>query len=313
MKVSIILCTLSRPQSMERLLASLAGQSRLPDEIIVVDASEDDKTEQVVNSAGGAISRRMRYQRSEKGLTKQRNNGLKLAGGDIIGFFDDDVKLEPDYLEKMISVFEADKGKEIGAATGIVHNPVYSKTLIHKPWNGFIDSLDCHDRVCKYYRLRKRPEMPFEGTIDTRHLCGCSFFRKEVFDRYSFDEWFEGYGLAEDKDMGLRVAKSWRMVVVGQAQLWHLHEPANRPNYRKIVVMNFENHLRVLRHAREDKLRLISCIWTIRKIIKYLIFSFSLLCRLRTKDFWLCLSGLLSGTKAAIPYCLKKYPKDKAF
>jgi len=68
-----------------------------------------------------------------------------------------------------------------------------------------------------------------------------SSFRKEVFDRFSFSEYFEGYGLYEDADFTLRLAKTGNLYLNTAAQLHHYHDDSGRPNkynYGKMVVRN---------------------------------------------------------------------------
>src|SRR5271155_2598342 len=46
---SLVICTAGRPNELERCLASVAFQTVLPDEILVVDASSDDVTAKLVD------------------------------------------------------------------------------------------------------------------------------------------------------------------------------------------------------------------------------------------------------------------------
>ena len=72
-------------------------------------------------------------------------------------------------------------------------------------------------------------------------LGGVSSFKKEVFDTLKFSSYFEGYGLYEDADFTLRVAKIGKLYVNTAANLKHYHHPSGRPNqyqYGKMVVRN---------------------------------------------------------------------------
>ena len=46
------------------------------------------------------------YIRAEPGTSSQRNKGIKVARGDFYFFFDDDVLLEDDYIEKSMACFD---------------------------------------------------------------------------------------------------------------------------------------------------------------------------------------------------------------
>jgi GT2 family glycosyltransferase len=70
---------------------------------------------------------------------------------------------------------------------------------------------------------------------------GVASYKKEVVDKIQFSTYFEGYGLYEDLDFCLRVAKLGNLYVNTAAQLAHHHHEAGRPNkykYGKMVVRN---------------------------------------------------------------------------
>lgn len=110
---SVVICTRDRPDDIVRCLASLPLQTRHADEIIVVDnASRDDRTRQAVITAGATYVREDR-----PGLDYARNTGVTTATGDLILFTDDDVLLDPSWIERMVAAFDA---PDIGAVTGLV-------------------------------------------------------------------------------------------------------------------------------------------------------------------------------------------------
>lgn len=88
MKVSLILATVDRTEEVARLLASLAIQRDVDFELIVVDQNMDDRLQPILVRYQDT----MRFQRvrSERGLSRARNVGLRLVSGDIVGFPDDD-------------------------------------------------------------------------------------------------------------------------------------------------------------------------------------------------------------------------------
>jgi GT2 family glycosyltransferase len=57
---------------------------------------------------------------------------------------------------------------------------------------------------------------------------GVSSYRKEVFEKQQFSNYFEGYGLHEDADFALRVSK-WEIYLNTAAQLHHYHDVQGRP------------------------------------------------------------------------------------
>jgi glycosyltransferase involved in cell wall biosynthesis len=85
--ISLIACTLHRVAEMERLIGSLARQSRRDFELLVIDQNPDDRLRPVLARHAGL---EIRHLRSERGLSRARNVGLGAARGELLAFPDDD-------------------------------------------------------------------------------------------------------------------------------------------------------------------------------------------------------------------------------
>jgi len=104
--VSVSVLTFQRPEMLAETLTGLVGLG-VPDlEILVVDNSEDDRTEQLVaDSFPTVIYRRTGFNSGVAG----RNLGLSEASGEIVVTLDDDVTdLAADDIAKIQSTFAAD-------------------------------------------------------------------------------------------------------------------------------------------------------------------------------------------------------------
>jgi glycosyltransferase involved in cell wall biosynthesis len=99
MKFSLIMATLGRSVEIERLFASLVGQTHKDFEVIVVDQNPDDRVTKVVDQFKNDLE--IVYLRSEKGLSRARNVGLRAVRGDVVGFPDDDSWYSPSVLESV--------------------------------------------------------------------------------------------------------------------------------------------------------------------------------------------------------------------
>jgi glucosyl-dolichyl phosphate glucuronosyltransferase len=102
MKYSIVIATYNRAADLRDTLASLA-QLR-PDgdwEVIVVDNNSPDSTRGVIEAAIPAFPAPLRYLfEREQGRSPALNAGIRLAQGDVIITTDDDVRVEPDWLNR---------------------------------------------------------------------------------------------------------------------------------------------------------------------------------------------------------------------
>jgi GT2 family glycosyltransferase len=116
--MTIAICTKDRPETLGRLLTSLQGL-RLPAalslEVLVVDnAPSDDRTQKLAASFPG-----VRYAREPRaGLDFARNCALREATGEVLVFLDDDVTVDPGWLEGLLDAWR--DNPDAGAVTGLV-------------------------------------------------------------------------------------------------------------------------------------------------------------------------------------------------
>jgi glycosyltransferase involved in cell wall biosynthesis len=103
--VSIIIPTYNRVRDVQTAIRSLLAQTRVPDEIIVVDDGSADDTASIVARFDPPV-RLIRHERS-LGPSAARNTGLHASSGDLIGFLDSDDTLPPNSLERRVSALTA--------------------------------------------------------------------------------------------------------------------------------------------------------------------------------------------------------------
>lgn len=104
--VSLVVGTLGRSSELVRLFDSLRVQTYKEFEVIIVDQNRDDRAERVTGTHGHGLA--LRLIRSERGLSRARNLGLRFADGEIIGFPDDDCWYPPDLLERVVALLNAE-------------------------------------------------------------------------------------------------------------------------------------------------------------------------------------------------------------
>ncbi len=102
--VSLVGATLNRVAELERLLASLDGQSFRDFEIIVVDQNPDDR---LADTLARHPKLNVVHLRCRPGASLARNVGLRAAKGNIIGFPDDDCWYPENLLNVVTERFAA--------------------------------------------------------------------------------------------------------------------------------------------------------------------------------------------------------------
>jgi glycosyltransferase involved in cell wall biosynthesis len=102
MKYSIVIATHNRAADLRDTLGSLAGLlTRQPWEVIVVDNNSKDGTPLVVRELAASYPAPLRYLfEPVPGRSAALNTGIAAAQGSVIVTTDDDVRVEPDWLDR---------------------------------------------------------------------------------------------------------------------------------------------------------------------------------------------------------------------
>jgi glycosyltransferase involved in cell wall biosynthesis len=99
--LSVIIPTLNEERHVGALLCDVASQTRMPDEVLVVDAGSTDGTVSVVRRFPFA-----RLLEGEPPVARGRNLGGRSASGDVLVFLDADVRLPMRFFEDFLEGFE---------------------------------------------------------------------------------------------------------------------------------------------------------------------------------------------------------------
>ena len=116
MKYSIVIATYKRAAVLRDTLASLATlQPDGPWEVIVVDNNSPDETRAVVETAAAGYPAPLRYAfEGVQGRSAALNCGFQLATGDIVVTTDDDVRVEPDWVNRIAAGLAAQQCDYVG-------------------------------------------------------------------------------------------------------------------------------------------------------------------------------------------------------
>jgi len=97
LNISVIIITSNRAKMLEGVLVSLVQQTRLPEEVVVVDNNSSDNTKEIAENFKGKLN--IKYVLEvRKGIPIARNTGVGKSSGEIIVFTDDDCVADINWL-----------------------------------------------------------------------------------------------------------------------------------------------------------------------------------------------------------------------
>lgn len=253
MKFAIIVPTKDRPELLRRFLKSVAIQDLLPDQIIVVDGS-DQPIRLVVEEFKELPIDTLEVR--PPGLVKQRHAGVNALKVDIpvFGFFDDDIVLESGAFGAMHDFWE----KHFTDYGGFGMNIVNAAEVTYRKHAWYLRLFMIRDDRRPGSILRSCRSVPYSPSTEDRRtewLCGgATFWKREIFSKINYDPWFKGWGMSDDLEFSIRVGKEHQLAVVAGAKVQHLETETRRGRYFLRGYIGAMNTMRIAGIHREYSL-----------------------------------------------------------
>lgn len=260
-RVSVIIATRNRPRDLEELLKSVGVQTRRPDQVLVIDASDNQETSMLVGWFSRETGLTIRYCRAKRAsLPAQRNQAIGMLQDGIAVFLDDDVVLDPSYLEVVEGFMAKRSETAIGGLQGVA-----SKAPHPKPQHAW-SALGANLNTAIFWvfglpREARRQQVlstggytyvagPPSADLEVEFISGYNMcFPVSIFKEGArFDEDYGIYGgwaYMEDVDFSYRLWSKLRRTnyILANARLVHHHSPIARLRdldlYRLRVVNRF--------------------------------------------------------------------------
>ena len=138
-KVSIIMPTYNRAFIIKRAINSILNQTFSNYELIICDDGSTDNTEELLKRdyARYFKSGKFIYLKLEHyGVSKARNMGLKRSNGDLVAYLDSDNLWKPEFLEKMVGLFDSNPKFKSAYCALQVYDQVKNKYFVlNSPYN----------------------------------------------------------------------------------------------------------------------------------------------------------------------------------
>jgi glycosyltransferase involved in cell wall biosynthesis len=116
LKVSLVATVKNSAEHVGEFLASVRAQTRMPDEIVVVDGGSTDGTLERLRSAEGVTL----IEEPGANISRGRNLAIQAATHDILAVSDADCVLEPAWLERLLEPIESGGDVSMGAYVPVI-------------------------------------------------------------------------------------------------------------------------------------------------------------------------------------------------
>jgi GT2 family glycosyltransferase len=219
--VAVVIITFLRPQVLRSTLATWLASHRVPDQFLIVDASPDadhrrpdilrDFTELFVGRGSDYLVART------PSTTTQRNQAIAAVWTDVVMFVDDESRPEPNYVERVLEIFELDEHQHIGGVGGSERD---EETFVPRLKARIEDAVRLVARSFPMSRdqafprgIRIPDEVKHLRVRLVRQLYGNNMsFRASLLATELFDERMLRYGYCEDLDLSIRLSRAHALV-----------------------------------------------------------------------------------------------------
>ena len=232
-KISVICPTFNSEKFVEETLLCVFHQTRLPDELVLIDDGSDDDTVKILKNLTFHYQERVKciiIENKHRGPGAARNEGIRVASGDWIAFLDSD---DIWYPEKLAEVEKSlIRNKDINF---ICHSEI-SRSL-----KGKSKRLD----YCKKYdSLKPLPQQLFHANLFSTSAVVCK--RDLLVYGGGFDEYLMS---AQDYELWLRLSPIIDVFFLNECLGEYIHRSDNisSGNLKK----RFQNELKIAYKHRQ--------------------------------------------------------------
>ncbi len=218
LSVSVIIPTYNHAHYVAAAVQSALDQTRVPEEIIVVDDGSTDDTADVLAQFDAPV--RVVYQENQ-GRSAARNRGLDEARGDAIVFLDSDDLLATDSIERRVAVLESSPEVDV----------VYGDMII-------IDGAGRPQGVHRDYMPGDRPSGDIFADLALRcFILMPAMIRRTALAGLRFDE---SLAQCEDYDLWRRVAANSRFFYADQPVAYYRIHDSNTVTTQTRKMLEYE-------------------------------------------------------------------------
>lgn len=218
-KVSLVIPTLDAESDIEGLLNRIYCQTRLPDEVIVVDSSSSDRTVDIVKMF--ELVRLISIERSEFNHGLTRDMALRESSGDIVCFMTQDaIPADDFYIENLIAPILSDDRVAVSSGRQLPKDDARRFEQLVREFN-------------------YGPESNIRTKVDVATMGIKAYFATDVCSAYRRSVYIElgGFGKTDMSEDMLMAAKAlnagYSVAYAADARVYHSHNLTPAEQYRR--------------------------------------------------------------------------------
>ncbi len=263
--VSVIIPTKNRPDDLDLAVQSLFRQTTIPGELIIVDQSENPESQHRIEKRYAEAPPQTRdalrvsyiHDSGIAGGAIARNRAMEIAHGDIWVFLDDDVELDPRFLEELLNVYA--RCPRADGVSGIITNYRRPKLAV-RIWSWiFVRGPFRDERQPVYWNadlLRSS-----DPVAVSRLGGGVMSFRAAAIRGLRFDVNLRGVSDGEDVDFCIRLPPGTVLLIAPRARLIHHRSPLGRSEAHPLRRFSQANCYLYQKHWRKGVFNRVLFLW----------------------------------------------------
>jgi glycosyltransferase involved in cell wall biosynthesis len=229
---SAVIPTKDRREAADAAVEVLLGQTRVPQRIVVVDASASAYAPSSSLAARAArVGVDVVVIESRPSTSAQRNTGARRVETPVVLFLDDDVRVAPGYVEALLARWEAAGLEAFGGMAGtpavVPRQGALARTVRRLTMLNYVDPARQAMTLRRSGTVRYVPE-PRRAVRVPALGAGATAYRTDLVLAHPFDERFPGYAPGEDLEMAFRVAAAAPLLQTPEVRWTHLWDPRER-------------------------------------------------------------------------------------
>lgn len=215
----MVIPTLNAGSELDDLLTLLEGQTRRPDEVIVVDSASEDDTVAIAESHDGVRVIRIDRRDFDHGLT--RDMALRASAGDVVCFMTQDaVPADGHYVENLIAPILADPRVACSSGRQLPKADARRYEQLVREFNYGPESY-----------VRTRRDIPRLGIKAYFATDVCSAYSRRLYLELGG---FEATDMSEDMQMAAKAVNAgYGAAYAADARVYHSHNLTPRQQYAR--------------------------------------------------------------------------------